>query len=102
MAGRADVVGIAVVGGKGSVLRVVERGIEPTGGVVAVLAGRGEEQRLGRVPWIGCVVVVSLMAPDAGGRQGGVIAVDVAIAALPWRDGVQTGQRKSRVVVIEG
>ena len=101
VAGGAHVVGVAVVGGEGCVLRVVERRVGPGRRGVAALTGRGEELRLRRVAGIGRVVVVGLMASDAGGRQRRVIVVHVAVAALPWRHRVRTSQGESSVVVIE-
>ena len=83
------------------VLRVVERRIHPGGCIVAVLAGCGEELRLRCVAGIGRVVVVGLMASKAHGRQRCVIAIDMAIAALPGRHGVRTSEGEGRVVVIK-
>ena len=97
----ADAIGVAVRDREGRVLRVIEGGARPGGCVVAVLARVGEELRLGRVARIGGVVVVSLMASDAGGRKGGVVVVDVAFGTLPWRNRMGSRQRESGVVVIE-
>ena len=69
---------------------------------MAVLAGCGEELRLRGVARIGRVVVIGLMATNAGRRQRRVIVVDVAIGALPRRRRVRTGQRECGLVVIEG
>jgi len=102
MAGRTDSVGIAVIDGELRVLGMIESSVQPTGGVVAGLAGGGEKLRLRHVPRIGGGVVVSLVAPDASGRQGRVIVVDVTVGALPRRDRVHPGQRERGVVVVEG
>ena len=61
-------IGVAMVHREPGVLRVVESGAGPCGGVVAVLARSREELRLSRVTWIGRVVVIGLMATDAGRR----------------------------------
>ncbi len=97
----ADIVRVAVIGRERRVLRVVESRVGPGRGVVAVLARRREELRLRRVARVRRVVVVGLVAPDAGRRQRRVVVVDVAIGALPRRHGVRPGQRERRVVVIE-
>ena len=47
------------------------------------------------------VVVIRLMAADASSRQRGVVSVDVAISALPRRNGMRSGQRERCVVVVE-
>ena len=101
MARRAHAVGVAMVDRKRSVLRVIERRILPVRGVVAVLARRREKLRLGRVPRIRGVVVIALMAADAGRRQRGVVIVDVAVGAGPRGHRVRSRQWKGRVVVIE-
>ena len=48
------------------------------------------------------VVVLGLMASEAGGRQRCVIGVCVTVAAVSWRHFVRTGKGKSGVVVIKG
>ena len=48
------------------------------------------------------VVVVILMATDATGVRNVVVAVDVAVGALPRRHGVHSSQRPSGCGVIEG
>ena len=88
MARGAHVIGVAVVCRELGVLPVIERGTRPCRRVVAGLAGGGEELRLRRVSGIGRVVVIGLVAANASGWQGGVVVVDVTIAALPWRDRV--------------
>lgn len=83
------------------VLRVVERRVQPRSRVVAGLARGGEEPRLRRVAWVGRVVVVGLMAPDTRRWQCCVIAVDMAIGALPRRGSVRTGQGEGCIVVVK-
>ena len=102
VAGGAQAIGIAVVNGERRVLRMVESGPGPAARVVAVLAGGGEELRLRRVARIRRVVVVGLVTSDARGWQRRVIVVHVAIGALPRGHGVQAGQGKCGVVVVEG
>ncbi len=68
MARRANPVRVAVIGRERSVLRMVERRLQPVGRVVTVLASRGEELRLGRMSGIRCRVVVGLVAAHAGRR----------------------------------
>ena len=77
---------------------VVELGISPGHGIVALLARRGEP-----IVRHGCrrVVVIRLMTTNAGGIGDVVIVVDVAIRASAWRDHVRTGQGESRIRVIE-
>lgn len=102
VARRADIPGSAVAGGELRVLRVIEGGAGPGCGVVATLAGRGEKLRLRGVAGIGGVVVVGLMATDAGRRQRRVIVVHMAIGTLPRRYGMRPSEGKGCVVVIEG
>ena len=94
MARGAHSVGVAMIDRKARVLRVVEGCACPRGGVVAVLARSREELRLSLVTGIGGVVVIRLMAPDACYWQGRVVAVDVAIGALPRRNRVRSRQRE--------
>ena len=101
VAGRAHIARTAVACRERRVLRMVERCIQPAGGVVAVLARSGKELRLRRMARIGRGVVIILMASNAGGWQSRVIAVEVAIGALPGRHGMRAGEGKRRVVVIE-
>lgn len=85
MARRANVVGVTVVRWKRRVLRMIERCARPGRGVMAVLARRWEELRLCRMARVRRVAVIGLMATDARRRQGGVVVVHVAVAALPRR-----------------
>ncbi len=101
VAGGADSVGVAVIDGERCVLGMIEGCVEPVRGVVARLAGGGEELRLGGVSRIGGVVVVSLVAAYARGRKRGVVVVDVTVRALPRGNGVRSRQGKRGVVVIE-
>ncbi len=77
---------------------VVEGGVGPRYGIVALLARRGESlvrNRRGRV------VEVRLVAADAGRIRNVVVVVDVAIRTRAWRNRVRTSQRESRFRVIE-
>jgi len=102
MAGRAHVVRVTVVGRELGVLRVIERGSGPGRRVVAGLARCREKLRLRGVARVRGVVVVGLVTTNAGCRQRRVVVVDMAVAADPRRHGVRAGQRKWRVVVVEG
>ena len=64
----ASTVGVAMVHREPGVLRVIESGAGPGGGVMAVLARSREELRLRLVTGIGRVVVIGLMATDARRR----------------------------------
>ena len=97
----ADTVGVAVIDRELCVLGVIESRTRPGGSVVAVLARSREELRLRRVARICRVVVVGLVASDAGRGQRRVVAVDVAIGALARRNRVRSRQRERRVVVVE-
>jgi len=101
VARRAHIAGIAVAGRERRVLRVVKGSAAPGCGVVAVLAGRWEELRLCRVPRICGVVVVRLVAADAGRGQRRVIVVDVAVGTNTRRHGVGAGKGEGCGVVIE-
>ena len=101
MASGAHVVRVAVAGWELCVLCVIEGSAGPSRGVVTILARGREELRLRLVAGIRGVVVVGLVAANAGGWQRRVIVVDVAVGAHPrWRQ-VRTRQRESRVVVVE-
>ena len=81
MARGAHVIRVAMRGRELCVLRVIERGAGPGRGVVAGLARGGKELLLRRVTRVGGVVVVGLMAADAGCRQRRESVVDVAVCA---------------------
>lgn len=98
----AHVVRLAVTRREGRVLRVIKSRPGPGRCVVAGLAGRREKLRLRRVARVRGVVVVRLVAADAGRRQCGVVAVDMAIGALSRGHRMGSGQGKRRIVVIEG
>jgi len=102
VAGRAHIAGIAMAGREWRVLGVVKGGAAPGCGVVAVLAGCRKELRLCRVAGIRGVVVVRLVAPDAGRGQRRVVVVDVAHHASHGRCGMKSSKREGRVVVIKG
>ena len=78
---------------------VIERSVRPHLGVVAGLARR-REPGCG-VIGIGGGVVIRLVAPVAIRGKRGVVVVDVAIRALPWRYSVRAGQGERRGVVVE-
>ena len=101
MAGRTHSIGVAMVDRELRVLRVIERRVQPVSSVMTVLARRREELRLRGMPRIRGVVVVSLVAADAGRRQVGVIVVDVAVGARAWWNGMGAGQRPAGLRVIE-
>ena len=82
----AHVIRIAVIRREPRVLRVIERGPGPRRRVVAGRARGREELRLRLVAWVRRVVVVRLMAADAGDGQRRVIVVDVAVRANAWRN----------------
>jgi len=99
VARRAHTVGVAVIDREIRVLRVVERGAGPSRRGMARRARGWEELRLRRVAWIGRVVVIGLMATDAGNWQRRVVAVDVA--ERTGRGRMRAGQRECGVVVVE-
>ncbi len=101
VARRAHIVRLAVVGGELRVLRMVEGGTSPCSRVVAGLASSREELRLRRMARVRRVVVIGLMAADAGSRQRSVVVVDVAVGAYARRHRVRASQRECRVVVVE-
>lgn len=105
VARRALAIRVAVIDGELRVIRVIEpRRGAPRARVVAARACRCEDRGIQprRVRWTGGVVVIVLVAADTRRRQSRVVAVDVAIGALPGRHDMRTGQGKSSVVVIEG
>ena len=79
---------------------VIERAIHPVDRVMALLAGRreiGGDVIHGRRR----VVVVLLVTTHTGGDRDVVVVIDVAIRALPRRDGVLTNERESRLRMVE-
>ena len=86
MARGAHIVRVPVVRREIRVLRVIERGPGPCRRIVAGRARGREVQRLRLVAWVRRVVVVRLMAADAGDGQRRVIVVDVAVRANAWRN----------------
>ena len=48
------------------------------------------------------VLLIRLMARDAGGGGQVVIVVDVTVGTGTWRHGVTAGEREPRAVVIKG
>src|SRR5450631_101352 len=81
-----------------SSLRVIELAIRPEGRVMALFAGgreAGMRHRSLRV------VVVGLVARDAGRDGDVVVVVDMAIGASPRRNHMGIGQRPSGLRVIE-
>jgi len=80
--------------------RMIEFAVGPEHSVVARLA-RGGESHGNVVHRRGRVVVVVLMARNAGSRRDVVVVADVAIAALPRRHGVIAGQGEAGAVVVE-
>lgn len=98
----ADIVGVPVIRWEGCVLCVIESCIQPVRRVVARLAGGREKLRLRRVSRVCSLVVIGLMATDAGCRQCGVVVIDVAIDALARRDRVGTSEGEGCRVVVEG
>jgi len=102
VAGCTNSIRVAMVDRKLRVLRVIERGVQPVGGAMAVLARGREELGLCGMSRIRRVVVVGLVAADARRWQRSVVAVDVAVDARPRWNGMRSGQRERRFVVIEG
>ena len=94
VAGRADAVGVAVVGWE---IGVIERRTGPGRGRVAGVACRREAR--GCVIGIRCPVVVSLMAAVTRRRQRCVVIVHVTLSACYGQ--VCSGQRKCRLRMIE-
>jgi len=79
---------------------VVEGAVGPKDRIVTSLTS-GRETRGNMVYRRRCIVVVGLMARDAGGVRDVVVIVDVAICALPRRHSVRSSEGESRAVVIE-
>ena len=79
-------------------LRVIELAIRPLNRVMTLFAS-GREPRV----WYRRfrIVVVGLVAGNAGRVRDVVVVVDVAVGARPWRNRVGTGQRESGLRVIE-
>lgn len=101
MARGTDIVRVAVTGRERRVLGVIKRCTRPGGGVMAGLARRREKLRLGRVSRIRRVVVIGLVATDAGRGQSRVVIVDMAVRTDARRHRVRTSQGEGGVVVIE-
>ena len=68
-------------------LRVIEFAVSPGHGVVAGFAGQGQAG-LDVIYGTNRVVVVLLMAGDAGRLVELVVPIDVAVGAGTWRNGV--------------
>ena len=97
---------VAMTGGKLRVGGVRERRAGPVARAHTVagsaLCGREESGVLRRgMRWIGCVVVIGLMAVDAGVAVEAVVVINVAIGAYPGWNGVHSDQWEPRVVVIK-
>jgi len=81
--------------------RMVKLTVGPQIGVVALFAGQGESRR--RVGHgARRIVVVGLVAGNAGRVRNRVIVVDVAIGARARRNHVIAGKREARAVVVKG
>lgn len=91
MARRTYPIRIPMVDRERRVLRVIKGGVQPTCRAVTVLTSRGEKLRLRRMPRVGRVVVISLVAADARCWQRLIVAVDMAVRTGSWRDGVRSG-----------
>ena len=79
-------------------LRVIELAIRPLDGVVAVLAS-GRETRVRYRSFR--IVVVGLVARNAGRVRDVVVVVDVAVGTGSWRNRMRARQRESGLRVIE-
>ena len=77
---------------------VIELAVGPLNRVVALLTG-GRESRVRHRR--GRVVVIGLVTTDARGIGDVVVVVDVAISTLTRRNGMRSGERESRLGVIE-
>ena len=78
---------------------VIERGIKPGAGGVALVAGLREIRR--HVVGIGGSLVVLQVAGRAGRAVQVVVVIDVAVGAGAGRDRVQSGEREPGAVVIK-
>ena len=78
---------------------VIKRGIQPTGGVVALVAGLREIRT--HVARIGCSLIVLQVTSHACCGVEAVITVDVAVSAGARRNRVQSSQREAGAGVIE-
>ena len=78
---------------------VIERGIKPGAGAVALLAGLREVRC--DVVGIGCSLEVLEVTGDASRARQVVIVVDVAIGAGARRYGVQAGEGKTSACMVE-
>ena len=97
---------VAMAGGKLRVGGVWERRAGPVDRAHAVtgsaLCGWEESGVLRRgMRWIGCVVVIGLMAVDAGVAVEAVVVINVAVGAHPRRHRVLSYQCEARGVVIK-
>ena len=101
VAGGANIVGSAMIGGEGRILRVIKSCVEPVGSAVAGLAGGGEELRLREMAGVRGVVVIRLMAANARERQRGVVIVYVTVGALARRNGVRSREGEGCRVVVK-
>ena len=79
---------------------VIERGIQPGAGAMALLTGLREVRS--HVVWIGRALIVLEMAAHAGRCVEAVVVVNVTICASARWYRVQAGQREARVVMVEG
>ena len=73
---------------------VVEGGIQPAGGVVTLLTGLREIRR--HVIRIRRALEIFQVAGHARGARQVVIAVDVAVGALPRRNRMRAGESEPR------
>lgn len=78
---------------------VVEDGVQPRGGVVALRAALREVRS--HMVRIGRSLKIFQVATDAGSSAQVVIIVDVAIGTLPGRNSMHSGQREIRRVVVK-
>ena len=78
---------------------VIKRGVEPSAGAVALVAGLREIRA--DVIGIRRSLVVLQVTTHASGAIEAVVVVDVAIGALPRRNRVQAGEREAGAGVVE-